>query len=96
MRKSRIRCDDPDVTSVEDQRLAPGADARILPGHCHDALKRLLPRHPRLAAARHALVDLRAAWPAGRLGRALGDARLLCLDDVVVEKAFAKRLPWAG
>ena len=61
---------------------------RVLPGRCHDALNRLLRTTP---WSTRRLLGLLIAWirRAGRPGS-------VCLDDVVVEKAFAKRLPWAG
>jgi hypothetical protein len=61
---------------------------RVLPGRCHDALNRLLRTTP--WSTRKLLTPL-ATWirHASRSG-------YLCLDDVVVEKAFAKRLRWAG
>ena len=61
---------------------------RLLPGRCHDALNRLLRSMP---LATRALVQLLLAF-AKRLDR----NGYLCLDDVIVEKAYAKRLPWAG
>jgi hypothetical protein len=62
--------------------------ARFLPGRCHDALNRLLRTTP---WSTRALLRLLVGWVThtGQLG-------YLCLDDVVIEKAFAKRLPWAG
>jgi hypothetical protein len=61
---------------------------RFLPGRCHDALNRLLRTTP---------------WSTRALMRLLvvaiirhGGPGWLCLDDVVVEKAFANRLRWAG
>lgn len=62
--------------------------ARILPGRCHDALNRLLRVMPWSTRALSALLIAFAK----RLGR---DGYLV-LDEVIVEKAFAKRLPWAG
>jgi DDE superfamily endonuclease len=61
---------------------------RFLPGRCHDALNRLLRATP---WSTRALLRLLVAWATH--ARQPG---YLCLDDVVVEKAFAKRLPWAG
>lgn len=61
--------------------------SRFLPGRCHDALNRLLRVMP---LSTRALMGLLIAW-AKRQGPGY-----LCLDDVVVEKAFAKKLPWAG
>ena len=60
---------------------------RFLPARCHDALNRLLRLMP---FSTRALMALLIAWAQRQ---PLG---YLCLDDVVVEKAFAKRLPWAG
>jgi len=62
--------------------------ARVLPGRCHDALNRLLRSTP---LSTRTLMALLIGWV-----RRLGTAGYVCLDDVVVEKAFAKRLPWAG
>lgn len=62
--------------------------ARHLPARCHDALNRLLREMP---WSTRALCALLCAF-AKRLGR---DGYLI-LDDVIVEKAFAKRLPWAS
>ena len=61
---------------------------RLLPGRCHDALNRLLRTTP---LSTRSLMGLLVAWIAR--SEMVG---YLCLDDVVVEKAFAKRLPWAG
>jgi hypothetical protein len=61
---------------------------RFLPGRCHDALNRLLRTTP---WSTRALTRLLVAWI-----RRMGASGYLCLDDVVVEKAFAKRLRWAG
>ena len=62
--------------------------ARHLPARCHDALGRLLREMP---WSTRALMALLCAF-AKRLGR---DGYLV-LDDVIVEKAFAKRLRWAS
>jgi hypothetical protein len=62
--------------------------ARRLPARCHDALNRLLREMP---WSSRALTILLIAF-AKRLSR---DGYLI-LDDVIVEKAFAKRLPWAS
>jgi hypothetical protein len=61
---------------------------RFLPGRCHDALNRLLRVLP---LSTRGLLRLLIAWVTRS-----GTPGYLCLDDVVVEKAFAKRLPWAG
>src|SRR5262245_20282460 len=62
--------------------------ARHLPARCHDALGRLLRVMP---FSTRALLALLCAF-AKRLDR---DGYLV-LDDVIVEKAFAKRLRWAS
>jgi hypothetical protein len=61
---------------------------RLLAGRCHDALNRLLWTMP---LSTRTLMGLLIAWI-----RRSGGSGYLCLDDVVVEKAFAKRLRWAG
>lgn len=61
---------------------------RYLPARCHDALNRLLRLMP---LSTRTLMGLLVAW-VQRLGR----KGYLCLDDVIVEKAFARKLPWAG
>jgi hypothetical protein len=61
---------------------------RVLPGRCHDALNRLLRTMP---LSTRALMHALSAFVL-RLRR----DGYLCLDDVIVEKAYAKRLPWAG
>jgi hypothetical protein len=71
-----------------DARQTQTRVARFLPGRCHDALNRLLrlmPLSTRALLARLIVWAKRAA-PSG----------YLCLDDVVVEKAWATRLRWAG
>jgi hypothetical protein len=70
-----------------DARQTQTRVSRFLPGRCHDALNRLLRLMP---LSTRALMTALIAW-AKRQGQGY-----LCLDDVVVEKAFAKRLPWAG
>jgi hypothetical protein len=60
---------------------------RFLPGRCHDALNRLLRVMP---CSTRQLMALLVQWVKGQ---AQG---YLCLDDVIVEKAFAKKLAWAG
>lgn len=62
--------------------------AAVLPARAHDALNgllRVLPWSPQ----RLIVSLIRWVQRCGELG-------YLCLDDVVVEKPFAKRLPWAG
>ena len=60
---------------------------RFLPTRCHDALNRLLRVMP---LSTRAVMAVLVAWAKRQ---SLG---YLCLDDVVVEKAWARRLPWAG
>jgi len=60
---------------------------RFLPGRCHDALNRLLRVMP---LSNRALMAPIIAWVKRQ---PLG---YLCLEDVVVENAWAKKLPWAG
>ncbi|MBV9281280.1 MAG: transposase, partial [Chloroflexi bacterium] len=71
-----------------DARQTQTRVARFLPGRCHDALNRL-PRVMPLST-RH-LMRLLIRWVQRR-----GVEGYLCLDDVVVEKAFARKLPWAA
>lgn len=61
---------------------------RFLPGRCHDALNRLLRVMP---FSTRALMTLVTRWL-----KRQGWTGYLCLDDVIVEKAYAKKLPWAG
>jgi hypothetical protein len=61
---------------------------RLLPGRCHDALNRLLHTTP---WSTRVLLGLLVAWI-----RHASPPGYLCLDDVVVEKPFARRLCWAG
>jgi hypothetical protein len=63
-----------------------------LPARSHDALNRLLRVMP--LSTRALLRGL--LWFARHLSRRLGTAGYLCVDDVVIEKPFAKRLPWAA
>jgi hypothetical protein len=62
--------------------------ARRLLGRCHDALNRLLRTMPWSTRALSALLCAFA--------KRLGGNGYLVLDEVIVEKAFAKRLPWAA
>jgi hypothetical protein len=64
--------------------------ALFLPGRAHDALNRLLRVMP---LSTRALMKLLITWVGRRHQEGEG---YLCLDDVVIEKAFAKRLSWAG
>ena len=63
-----------------------------LPARGHDALNRLLRTAPLSTRAllRGLLRVVRG------LSRRLGTAGYLCVDDVVLEKPFARRLPWAS
>jgi hypothetical protein len=81
----RVVCDRPDPAG-----RAAHADTlkRLLPGRCHDALNRLLRVTP---LSTRSLMGLLVAWI-----RQSGMPRCRCLEDVVVEQAFAKRLRWAG
>jgi hypothetical protein len=66
--------------------------SRVLPGRCHDALNRLLRTTPlSTRALMGGLIRFVQA-----LGQRLGTPGYLCVDDVVIEKPFAKRLPWAA
>ena len=71
-----------------DARATQTRVTRFLPGRCHDALNRLLRTTP---WSTRVLLGLLVAWI-----RQTNTPGYLCLDDVVVEKAFAKRLAWAG
>lgn len=71
-----------------DSRQSQTRLARFLPGRCHDAFNRLLRLTP---LSTRALMKILIGH-AGRFRR----PGYLCLDDCVVEKAFAKKLPWAG
>jgi len=63
-----------------------------LPARGHDALNRLLRTAP--LSTRALLRGLLGF--VGGLSRRLGTAGYLCVDDVVLEKPFAQRLPWAS
>ena len=71
-----------------DARQTQTRVVRFLPGRCHDALNRLLRCMP---LSSRAVMGLLIAFAKG-----LRLTGYLCLDEVIVEKAFAKRLPWAG
>lgn len=71
-----------------DARPSQTRVARVLPAREHDALNRLLRTMP---WSSRAVMALLLAF-AKRLGR----DGYLALDDVIVEKAFAKRLAWAS
>jgi hypothetical protein len=63
-----------------------------LPARCHDALNRLLRTCP--VSTRAVLAGL--LWFVQELRRRVGTPGYLCVDDVVLEKPFARRLPWAA
>jgi DDE superfamily endonuclease len=65
--------------------------ALFLPGRAHEALNRLLRVMP--LSTRTLMGLLIALCKRRRHHREDG---YLCLDDVVIEKAFARKLPWAG
>jgi len=60
----------------------------FLPARCHDALNRLLRLMP---LSTRATMGLLVRWV-----QRLGLTGYLCLDDVIVEKAFAYKLLWTG
>lgn len=62
--------------------------ATVLPVQAHDAFNRLLRVLP---WSPHRLVAGLIRWI-----QPTGEGGYLCLDDVIVEKPFAKLLPWAG
>jgi hypothetical protein len=62
--------------------------AQFLPGRCHDALNRLLLLMP---WSTRSLMSLSMQWV-----KCLGQRGYLVIDDVAVEKAYARRLAWAG
>jgi len=72
-----------------DERQTQTRVALFLPGRAHDALNRLLRVMP---LSTRALMRLLIGW----VGRGHHEEGYLCLDGVVIEKAFAKRLSWAG
>ena len=63
-----------------------------LPARAHDALNRLLRATP---LSTRALLRGLLGFVRG-LSRRLGPPGSLCVDDVVLEKPFAQRLPWAA
>jgi len=75
-----------------DARQTQPRISAALPGRCHDALNRLLRVMP---LSTRALMTGLIAF-ARHLRRRLGTLGYLCVDDVVIEKPFAKRLPWAA
>src|SRR4051794_24887159 len=75
-----------------DARPSQTRISQALPARAHDALNRLLRTVP---LSTRALLAGTVRLAAG-LGRALGTPGYLVVDDVVIEKAFAQRLPWAA
>jgi hypothetical protein len=71
-----------------DARPSQTRVARLLPGREHDALNRLLRTMP---WSSRAVMSLLVAF-----AKRLAHDGYLALDDVIVEKAFAKRLAWAS
>jgi hypothetical protein len=71
-----------------DPRPTQARVARILPAHAHDALNRLLRTLP---CSTRALMALLIAFVPR-----LGQRGYLIVDEVIVAKARARRLPWAG
>lgn len=71
-----------------DSRQSQTRVARFLPGRCHDALNRLLRLMPLSSRALMRALSANA--------RRLRQPGYFCLDNCVVEKSFARKLPWAG
>jgi hypothetical protein len=71
-----------------DARSTQTRVTRLLPARCHDSLNRLLRTMP---WSTRTLMRLLLEF-----ARRLDRPGYLVLDDVIVEKAFAVRLPWAG
>src|SRR3954471_765888 len=77
---------------LRDARPSQTRISLVLPAREHDALNRLLRTVP---LSTRALLAGTQGLVAG-LSRALGTRGYLVVDDVVIEKPFAKRLPWAA
>jgi len=75
-----------------DARPSQTRISQALPAREHDALNRLLRTVP---LSTRALLAGTLGLVAG-LSRALGTPGYLVVDDVIIEKPFAKRLPWAA
>lgn len=75
-----------------DARQSQPRISEKLPARSRDALNRLLRTMP--LSTRALMRGL--VWLARRLSKRLGTPGYLCVDDVVIEKPFAKRLPWAA
>jgi hypothetical protein len=77
---------------VLDARQTQPRISERLPPRSHDALNRLLRMMPlSTRALLRGLITF-----ARHLSRRFGTPGYLCVDDVVIEKPFAKRLPWAA
>jgi hypothetical protein len=76
---------------LDARQTQPRISAR-LPARGHDALNRLLRV---LSLSTRALMTGLITF-ARHLSRRLGTLGYLCVDDVVIEQPFAKRLPWAA
>jgi hypothetical protein len=72
-----------------DRRQRQTRLARFLPARSHDAINRLLRVTP---LSSRSLMGALIGW----IRRSQQAPGYLCIDDVVVEKAFARRLAWAG
>jgi hypothetical protein len=75
-----------------DARPSQTRISQVLPGREHDALNRLLRTVP--LSTRALLAG--AGWLVVALSQALATPGYLVVDDVVIEKPFARRLPWAA
>jgi hypothetical protein len=75
-----------------DARPSQTRISQVLPAREHDALNRLLRTVPLSTRALMAGIVVLVAG----LSRALGTPGYLVVDDVVLEKPFAQRLPWAA
>src|SRR6266849_723457 len=75
-----------------DARPSQTRISQVLPAREHDALNRLLRTVP--LSTRALLAD--TLLLVSGLRRALGTPGYLVVDDVVLEKPVAKRLPWAA
>src|SRR5918997_1167875 len=90
LRFDRAVCGGADAPGWASARNLKTRVALFLPGRAHDALSRLLRVMP--LSTRTLMGHLIALC---KRRRHRGDG-YLCLDDVFIEKAFARKLPWAG
>ena len=75
-----------------DARQTQPRISAVLPARGHDALNRLLRVMPlSTRALMRGLIGF-----ARQLSRHVGTPGYVCVDDVVLEKPFARRLPWAA